>query len=336
MNVFSDRGQNPFEYCAAYVRSVEVIRFWIEHGIDVNHVPDFGWPALNAVTGTSNGPESSPNKADDIKLVDLLVEHGANVSLCDKGGNPPLYDACINWHLHLLKPLLKAKADPNQHNRAGDTPLHAAVFRETVEAVRLLLDHGADVNIPNLQHKTPYDISEDKPEIRALLAPHHRPQDFPIPKANQVIQRLVAIPKFHGVELKGCSETEIDRLEKQLKVRFPQSYREFLAFIGKGAGEFMLSDRWRFRSDEVCEIAHDDDYFDCCDLPKDYFVFAERDGYTWAFFVADGTSDDPPVFLFDDGENREYKQYARSIWEFIESLVIDYEIWYGSEIDGDS
>ena len=50
----------------------------------------------------------------------------------------------------------------------------------------------------------------------------------------------------------------------------------------------------------------------------------------WVFFVADGETDDPPVYLFDDSNDRTYRQVARSLWEFVESLVIDYEIWSDS------
>ncbi len=335
LDVISKRGQYPFEYCAAYIQSVEIMQFWIEHGIEINHVPDFGWPALNAITGMTYGPEGSPDRKNDIRLLNLLLEHGANPSLCDKAGDPPLYAACLNWHTHLVERLLESGASPNQQNRSGDTPLHAAVFRGTEEAVQYLMDYSADVNIPNLHRQTPYDVSVDQLEIHALLAPHHEPQQVHVPSQDEVVQRLKAIPKFHDVELKGCSETEINQLESQLGAEFPQSYRSFLAIFGKGAGEFMLSDRWRFRFDQVSEIAHDDEYSEYCDLPANYFVFAERDGYTWAFFIANGESDDPPVFLFDDGEDRQYKQIGRSLWEFIESLVIDYEIWYGSQSGDD-
>jgi SMI1-KNR4 cell-wall len=109
--------------------------------------------------------------------------------------------------------------------------------------------------------------------------------------------------------------------------RLPASYREFLERIGKGAGEFMVSDHWRFRFDELFELARGDEYAEYCALPANYFVFAERNSCAWVFFVADGTSEDPPIYLFDDGEDRSYKQIARSVWEFIESLLIDYEIW---------
>ncbi|MEK6236652.1 MAG: SMI1/KNR4 family protein, partial [Planctomycetales bacterium] len=136
--------------------------------------------------------------------------------------------------------------------------------------------------------------------------------------------------KFQDVKLKGSPASEIDQLASRLEVKFPQAYRDFLARIGKGAGEFMLSDHWMFMFDDVPEIAHDDDYSELCDLPDDYFVFAERNGCAWVFFVADGKSDDPPVYLFTDGDERDYKQIGRSLWEFVESLVIDYEIWFAT------
>jgi hypothetical protein len=43
--------------------------------------------------------------------------------------------------------------------------------------------------------------------------------------------------------------------------------------------------------------------------------------------VEEVSSDDPQVFSFDDGEERSYEKIGRSIWEFVESLVIDYELW---------
>lgn len=302
------------------------MQFWIDYGIDINHVPENSRSALSAITGMSH----SSDKENDVKLLKLLIENGANVSLCDSSGVPPLYDACINSHTEFVKPLLEAGASPNQTNRAGDTPLHATVIRDLVDSARLLLEYGADVNLPNLYHKTPFCISKGKPEIRAILAPHYQPQEFPIPKSHQVIERLKKISVFQTIQFEGCSETEIDNLEKQLKLKFPKAYREFLAILGKGGGEFMLSDRWVFQFGDLPSIAHNNKYIEFCDLPEDYLVFAEQDGFRWVFFVANGSTDDPPVYLFDDSEDREYEQIGRSLWEFIESLVIDCEIWLSS------
>jgi hypothetical protein len=131
---------------------------------------------------------------------------------------------------------------------------------------------------------------------------------------------LNGVPMFHGVTPIGCTAAEIARLEQQFNVQLPGSYREFLGRMGKGAGEFMLSDRWTFKFDDLFDLCRCDHYAEFCDLPDHYFVFASRDGCAWAFFVANEESDDPPVFVFDDGSDLSYRQVGRSIWEFIESL----------------
>jgi ankyrin repeat protein len=327
LGVISGRGQYPFQYCAAYVRSVDVMRFWLAHGVPVDHVPDFGWPALHAVCGRPYRPNESHDYPRDIQIMELLLVHAADINLQDKDGQTALYTACINRQVALAGFLLRAGANPYVANRSGDTPLHAAVFRGTEDLVRLLLQHDADVNIANRHHQTPYDIAKAGSPIRDLLTPYRRPREIPLPDADEVMRRLKNIPAFRRAETRGCTAAEIKRLEEHFHVRLPDSYREFLGRMGKGADRFMVSDHWRFRFDELFELARRDDYAECCELPADYFVFAERNGCAWAFFVADGTSDDPPAYLFDDGEGRSYKQIARTVWEFIESLVIDYEIW---------
>jgi hypothetical protein len=325
LNVISGRGQYPFQYCAAYIRSFEVIRFWIEHGIPINHVPDFGWPALNAVCARLGGPDESLDFPRDIKILKLLLANGADINLQDKHGDTALSTCCNNAQTPLVEFLLKAGADPNLANRAGNTALHLAVDGKSEELVRLLLKHGADVNAANRHYHSPYDLSKERSAIRRLLAPLHKPRERPLPIADAVIERLKGITAFSDIKLKGCTDAEIKRLEKHFEVKLPHSYREFLKRMGKGAGEFMVSDRWVFKFDSVFELARND-YAEFCELPAEYFVFAARDGYAWVFFVADGKSEDPPIYLFDDGSGP-YKQIARSVWEFIESLVIDYEQW---------
>jgi ankyrin repeat protein len=327
LGVLSGRGQYPFQYCAAYIRSPDVLRFWLERGVPLNHVPDFGWPALHAVCARFYGKDETRDYPRDLHLLELLLERGADINLQDKDGNTALYTCCINWHVPLAEFLLRAGADSSVPNRAGDTALHAAVFRGTDDLVRSLLQRGADVNAANRHHQTPYDISKGGSAIRALLAPFHQQQEVPVPTADQVLGRLRAIPAFRHAELRGCTAAEIARLEDHFRVRLPAAYRDFLGRMGKGAGEFLLSDRWTFQFDDLFTLARDDAYAEVCDLPEDYFVFAERDGSAWVFFVADGQSDAPPIYLFTEGEGRSCKQVARSLWEFLEALVVDYELW---------
>ena len=325
--VISGRGQYPFQYCAAYIRAVDVMKFWVTRTIPINHVPEFAWPALSAICGIPYGPQESPDYERDIQIMGLLLSHGADVDLPDKSGDRALLGCCVNGHFPLAEFLLKARANPNLTNRAGDSALHAAVFRGNEQLVRLLLDHGADVNRPNRHHHTPYDLSAADSPIRSVLAPLHHASPIPIPTPDEVIHRLKAIPRFRLARFKGCSQAEVARLESHFAIQLPAAYREFLKRMGNGAGEFLSSDHWRFKFDDLFELARSDDYEELCELPENYFVFAERAGCAWVFFVADGKSDDPPVFLFVDGGERTIRQIARSVWEFIESLVTDYEIW---------
>src|SRR5262249_17723678 len=162
-----------------------------------------------------------------------------------------LFHCCMNRKQGLAEVLLKAGADPNVRNRAGETALHAAVFRDDGQLVRLLLNHGAQVNLGNRHRKTPYDISGDGSVIRDLLAPLHRATECPIPTAEAVLERLRSMPEFRSVTLRGCTDAEITRLEEHFRVRLPTAYREFLRRMGKGAGEFMESDHWRFQFDDL-------------------------------------------------------------------------------------
>ena len=168
----------------------------------------------------------------------------------------------------------------------------------------------------------------ERDELRQLLAPLTRKSERPLPTPKEVLHRLQAIPKYTDVERRKCTKNEIDALEDRLGLELPKSYRLFLTELGHGIDDFMNSDHWRFQLDDVQDLHRHEEYQEYCDLPENYFVFAERNGYWWVFFVLDG-SDNPPVFGFDDGEKRSYRFVNRTVWEFVESLVIDYEHWFG-------
>ena len=335
LDVVDENGDTPFQNCASYVGSLEVLKFWVERGVDVNAQPTVGWPALHGVVG-GGVPERSLNEAQRLEILDFLLDHGACVNLRDKGGVTALYYSCqSNLHLSACAELLLARgADPNLCDAWGCTALHYAARRGYADIVRILLEHGADPNLPNHHHYYPLDycdhpeLADRREELVGLLAPVTKKTERPLPVPKSVVQRLRAIPKYQKIKRAKCTKSEVDDLEARLGLKLPKSYRRFLSELGHGLDDFMLSDHWRFRIDDVPDLHRHADYQEFCDLPEDYFVFAERNGYFWAFFVLDGSAD-PPVFGFDDGEGRSYRFVNRTIWEFVDGRVIEYEHWYG-------
>ncbi len=330
LEVVDANGDTPFQNCASYIGSFDVLRFWIDRGVDLNAKPVVGWPPLHGIVG-GGLPERLVSEVQRVEILNLLLDHGASIDLKDKAGLTALYYAAAS-HLHLTECvhlLLQRGASPNIISPGGETPLHMAANRGYTDIAKLLVSHGADPGIANMYHLYPVDLCRKNETLRQFLEPKTIRTEHPLPTPESVLKRLQAIPKYQALKFGGCTIEEISDLEQRLGVRFPESYRTFLRVLGRGADDFMISDHWRFQISNVPDLARNGEYAEFCDLPDNSFVFAERNGYFWVFFIADGSSDDPPVFGFDDGEDLTYKPVARSVWEFVESLVIDYESWFG-------
>lgn len=102
-----------------------------------------------------------------------------------------------------------------------------------------------------------------------------------------------------GLEGTPASPDEVAALEHQLGMKFPGAYKAFLFILGRdGGSDFIGSD---------CTIRHlpnlrrgAEDLLRRCGsqytLPAKAFVFLMHQGYSFFYFVADQTSDDPAVY----------------------------------------
>jgi len=81
-----------------------------------------------------------------IKMVELLLNKGANVNAVHKKEKTALYLAIEGQHTEIVKVLLKAGANVDSINEQGNTALIDATCNNFVEIVNLLLKSGANVN----------------------------------------------------------------------------------------------------------------------------------------------------------------------------------------------
>ncbi|KAL7909988.1 ankyrin repeat-containing domain protein [Trichoderma velutinum] len=164
------------------VGNMNCLRLLLESGADVNK------------RGTGNMEKTALCEAARAKCweaFDLLIDHGANVSLGGKGGYPlhemttnhrPGMDrifpqlkrefglsTAVNGDFLRLKLLLCLGADPNAQDAKCETALHKACGHHKltcsptcVQTAQLLIDHGADVNIVGESHGTALQIAARK------------------------------------------------------------------------------------------------------------------------------------------------------------------------------
>ena len=119
---------------------------------------------------TPNGPNKGKTALhyacqllpDDDDIVQLLINHGANVNQKDCEDNIPLHYVTT---AKTARVLIAAGANVNQKNKLGATPLY---YAKTKELAELLIDAGSNVNTQDNKGNTPLHCACTK-EIAELL-----------------------------------------------------------------------------------------------------------------------------------------------------------------------
>lgn len=82
----------------------------------------------------------------DIKLIELLIQSGADIDLGDVDNTLPLHLAAYSGHIKAVEILIQHKAKVDFKDNREQTPLLFAAIRGNIEIAGLLVEHGADVN----------------------------------------------------------------------------------------------------------------------------------------------------------------------------------------------
>lgn len=138
---------------------------------------------------------------------------------------------------------------------------------------------------------------------------------------SEVISILLKYQLAKPANIIGCTKEEVNNLEKQLNVKFPIAYKQFLLEMGHCAGSF-------FRG---TNIYVDNDFFDLqrsakkildrngnnFSLPSNAFVFSMHQGYQFNYFHID-QNEDPPVYFYE-----EVPECLEKRWDKFSQFLLD-------------
>ena len=137
-----DRGRTAL-VAAAFGNHLEAARELVRVGADVN---------AKDATEQSAYLIATSEVGDDPRLLELTLDHGAEIDAKDSYNGTGLIRAAERGNHRIVRRLLAAGIDRDHVNRLGWTALHEAIIlgeggRDHVETVRALVEGGADVNV---------------------------------------------------------------------------------------------------------------------------------------------------------------------------------------------
>jgi len=132
--------------------------------------------------------------------------------------------------------------------------------------------------------------------------------------------------KEHFDETEECTEEEVMKIEEQLGVKFPRSYREIYLILGEQEA-FSLIDESSFEFPEYEKMRKGVEKIILNSAPdftldKNMFIVGclIQNGIFYFFKLDEG--DDPPIYRYQEGDKK-YKMAAESCSSFIQQ-----QSWY--------
>ncbi len=116
-----------------------------------------------------------------------------------------------------------------------------------------------------------------------------------------------------GLDGSPCSAGEVVQVEKSTGGVLPAAYKAYLLVAGREPPTAWVGSECTIRdlprlfgwADHLLSKNHQPP------LPKHAFVFVMHQGYQFKYFIADGSSDDPPVYYYLGGEPKTVQQFER-------------------------
>lgn len=143
--VNAEAGNHGTPLHATSVRGhLEVARFLLEHGADINHANNTGQTSLHLAAAEGHS-----------EMARLLLEHGANLNAQDMKLRTPMHYGIQGGHMATTRLLLQHSTGVPVKDEDGKTSLHFAAEEGHSEIATLLIEHGANVNAQDTEQRTP-------------------------------------------------------------------------------------------------------------------------------------------------------------------------------------
>ncbi|KAH6717995.1 ankyrin repeat-containing domain protein, partial [Leptodontidium sp. MPI-SDFR-AT-0119] len=105
------------------------------------------------------------------ECVKILLQHEADVNICDKFGYTPLHSAARPESLEcavIIEMLCSLGANLDARDLAGWTPLHFAAYQNRSAAISSLVDCGANINFLNLDGESAVGLAIERGHMDAI------------------------------------------------------------------------------------------------------------------------------------------------------------------------
>nr|XP_027206199.1 protein fem-1 homolog B-like [Dermatophagoides pteronyssinus] len=150
-------------WIATLLGKTNQMNFLLKSGADPNTISSTGSTPIRLCCGISE----NLSQDERIILLELLLNHKADINKPNILRNTPLMLASYNGQEKIVKFLLDNGANPNQAAYCGGTPLHFAVEIGNISIIKMLLEHGATLQ-PDISGLTPLFLAAFKNSLSVV------------------------------------------------------------------------------------------------------------------------------------------------------------------------